>query len=106
MEKMESKTRDLHNEYPVTPDECVKEGIFKFGRCHVIVTIDNKEWHLSISTATSLPSYQELKEARYKYCPDNIFMAEIFPPKSEFVNIHSYTRHSWQIDINNSNYKK
>ena len=83
-----------------------EQGIFQFGRCKVIVSIDNGEWHLSISTKKALPSYKEMKVARYKYCPDEIYMAEIFPPKQEFVNVHQYTRHLWQIDINKSNYKK
>lgn len=83
-----------------------EEGIFQFGRCKVIVSIDNSEWHLSISTATALPSYKELKFARYRYCPDEIYMAEIFPPQKEFVNLHPYVRHLWQIDINRSNFKK
>ena len=83
-----------------------KPGIHQFGRCKVIVTIDNGEWHLSISTAKALPSYKEMKFARYRYCPDKIYMAEIFPPKKEFCNLHPYCRHLWQIDIDKSNYEK
>jgi len=83
-----------------------KTGIFKFGRCDVIITIDGGAWHLSISTREALPSYKELKQARYKFCPDNIYMAEIFPPKDEFVNIHPYVRHLYQININKSNFIK
>ena len=81
-----------------------KEGMFQFGRCRVLVTIDEGAWHLSISTKDALPSYKEMKIARYKYCPDDIYMAEIFPPSSEFVNLHPYTRHLWQIHIKSSNY--
>ena len=84
-----------------------KPGTFRFGRCNVIVSIDDNEWHLSIVVRHSivLPSYKEMKEARYKYIPDDIYMAEVFPPKAEFVNLHPYTRHLWQVDIKNSNYK-
>lgn len=86
-------------------------GIFKIGRCRIIITKDSDKdfpdgaWHLSISTANTLPSYAEMKAARYKLLPDDIYMAEIFPPSKEFVNYHEYTRHLWQIDINKSNYK-
>lgn len=73
------------------------------GRCTIIVTIDNGLWHLSISTPNASPSYKEIKEARYKYLPDDIYVAQIFPPKSEFINIHKYCHHLWQIDINQSN---
>ena len=75
-----------------------KEGIFQMGRCNVIVSIDNGKWHLSISTKTASPSYKEIKKARYKYCPDNIYMAQIFPPKSEFINVYSYCHHLWEIN--------
>lgn len=74
-----------------------KPGKYKMGRCDIIVSIDDEKWHLSISTPNALPSYKEIKAARYKYCPNNIYMAEIFPPKEEFVNLHPYVRHLWQI---------
>ena len=61
-----------------------KPGNYKMGRCTIIVSIDNGLWHLSISTPNALPSYNEIKQARYKYCPDDIYMAEIFPPKAKW----------------------
>ena len=76
------------------------------GRCAIIVSMDNGAWHLSISTRSAMPSYKELKAARYKYCPDDVYMAEIFPPKEEFVNLHQFTRHLFQINIEDSNYEK
>lgn len=85
-------------------------GLYKMGRCRIIITKDPDKdfpdgaWHLSISTADALPSYNEVKRARYGLLPDDIYMAEIFPPLDEFVNLHQYTRHLWQIDIEKSNY--
>jgi hypothetical protein len=79
-------------------------GTFRFGRCVVIVSIDNGLWHLSISTRDALPSYKEVKAARYRFVPNDLYMAEIFPPEDEFVNVHPYCRHLWQVNINNSNY--
>lgn len=75
----------------------MKTGIFKMGRCSVIVTKDNGKWHLSISTPTESPTYEEIKAARYKFLPDNVYMAQIFPPKSEFVNVHPYCHHLYEI---------
>ena len=68
------------------------------GRCIILVTIDDGRWHLSISTSDgkTLPSYKEIKAARYRYCPGDITMAEIFPPKDQFVNI-AEVRHLWEI---------
>jgi len=75
----------------------MKEGQFIMGRCTIIVSIDAGEWHLSISTPDAQPSYKEIKEARYKYLPADITVAQIFPPKEEFVNLHPYCHHLWQI---------
>lgn len=75
-----------------------KEGIFRMGRCNVIVTIDDGKWHMSISTPNASPSYREIKEARYKYIPDDVYMAQIFPPREEFVDIHPYCHHLWEIE--------
>ncbi len=66
-------------------------------------------WHLSIahvskvldcagqSVLARLPSWEEIKEARYKFCPDNLCMAMILPPKSEYVNLHPTTMHLYEI---------
>lgn len=81
-------------------------GIYSMGRLRIIYTIDEGLHHISISTANALPSYNEMKKVRYMFCPDDIYMAEIFPPTSEFVNLHPFTRHLYQIDIDKSNYKK
>lgn len=75
------------------------------GRLNVIVSIDDGDWHLSIShTLTSpikipgrYPTYEEIKQARYLFCPDDVTMAMLFPPSNEFVNIHNTTFHLWQI---------
>ena len=58
-----------------------KEGMFVMKDCRISITIDNGKWHLSISKQRSLPTYNELKEARYKYLPNEVYMAQIFPPK-------------------------
>ncbi len=75
----------------------MKEGIFKMGRCNIIVSIDDGKWHLSISTPRAQPSYAEIKEDRYKFLPNDIYMAQIFPPKEEFVNLHPYCHHLFEL---------
>jgi hypothetical protein len=81
-----------------------KPGSYMSGRLAIIISIDAGAWHLSVSRADGLPSYNEMKQVRYQFLPDNIYMAEIFPPKDEFVNLHPFVRHLWQIDIDKSNY--
>lgn len=73
-----------------------KTGGFKFGECYVMVGLESG-WHLSISHPMRYPTYDEIKEARYKYIPDDVYMAMIFPPQNEFVNIHPNCFHLWQI---------
>ena len=74
-----------------------KEGTFRMGRCVIIISIDVGKWHLSISTRDASPSYKEIKEARYKYIPDDVIMAQLFPSKKDFVNLHPYCHHLWEI---------
>lgn len=75
-----------------------KEGRFIIGQCRILVTKDFGKWHLSISREDRSPSYDEIKEARYALLPDDITMAQIFPPKKEFVNFHPYCHHLFEID--------
>lgn len=68
-------------------------------------------WHLSMSHRSSsilgpmggpapgrLPTWEELKEARYRFCPDEAYMAIILPPKAEYVNIHPTTMHLHEVE--------
>ena len=75
----------------------MKEGVFKHKKCVIIVSIDAGKWHLSISHKKRLPTYEELKESRYRFIPDNCYMAQIFPPKSEFVNVHPFCLHLFEL---------
>lgn len=81
----------------------MKEGIFKWGDLVVVVCKEpikqdgSMGYHLSISHANRLPTYEELKEARYKFLPDDLYMAQIFPPKKDFVNLHQFCLHLYEI---------
>lgn len=71
-------------------------GAFMFGECSVIVGLE-AGWHLSIAHPKRNPTYDEIKEARYKFLPDDVHMAMIFPPRREFINVHSHCFHLWEI---------
>ena len=60
---------------------------------------DNHElrWHLSISTATRYPTWDEIKDARYALLPDEVTMAMLLPPSREYVNIHPNCFHLHEI---------
>lgn len=74
-----------------------KQGMFREGELTVFVSIDHGKWHLSVAHPSRLPTYEELKRCRYKYTPDKKYMAQIFPPKKEFVNFHPYCLHLWEV---------
>jgi len=76
-----------------------REGTFKMGRCTVMVSIDAGRWHLSISTPTAQPSYKEMKQARYRFIPDKVVMAQLFPSKDDFVNLHEFCHHLFEIEV-------
>lgn len=67
------------------------------GECSVFVSAEPEGLHLSISHPNRDPTYYEIKEARYRFCPDNVHMAMIFPPRAEFVNLDSHCFHLFQV---------
>lgn len=50
-------------------------------------------WHLSISHRNRYPTWDEIKEARYRFIPDQVTMAMLLPPEDEYVNVHNNTFH-------------
>lgn len=55
-------------------------------------------WHMSISHPKRYPSWDEIADARYTLCPQDITMALLLPPPEEYVNAHPHVFHLWQID--------
>ncbi len=78
--------------------ETTDTKIYRIGSCKVMISCDSGKYHLSISHPTRYPKYDEIKEARYKFCPNDAVMAMLFPPKEQFVNIHSNCFHLFQIN--------
>lgn len=40
----------------------------------------------------------QAEEARYKFCPDEAYMAILLPPKGEYVNVHPTTMHLHEVE--------
>lgn len=74
---------------------------YSWGMCNVFVGIEptpeGNGWHLSISTPNRNPTWEEIKQARYDLCPHDVTMAMILPPTEEYVNIHNFCFHLWEI---------
>ena len=54
-------------------------------------------WHLSMSYPFRSPTWDELRDARYLFIPDEVTMAQVLPPKAMYLNVMPYCHHLWQI---------
>ncbi|KKN16782.1 hypothetical protein LCGC14_0972440 [marine sediment metagenome] len=75
----------------------MKEGTYNLGECRIIVSKDMGFWHLSISHQTRYPTFDEIRDARYKFLPNNITVAMLYPPKEEYINLHNNCFHLWEL---------
>ena len=74
--------------------------------CHIIIAKEAGRWHLSISHPRRLPTWNEVRDARYLLLPADITMAMILPPPTQYVNVHPYCFHLHEIEgenVGNSN---
>jgi hypothetical protein len=44
------------------------------------------------------PTWDEIFEARYEFCPENMMMVMSLPPLDEYVNVHETTFHLWEVE--------
>lgn len=71
---------------------------FWHGKCTIICAIENDKWHLSIAHPTRYPTWDEIKDARYEFIPNNVTVALLLPPKEEYVNLHKNCFHLHEIE--------
>jgi hypothetical protein len=74
------------------------------GHLTVFVGPEPAGYHMSISHRTNwtrvpgrYPTWDEIVEARYQFCPANMTMVMHLPPKEEYVNVHDTTFHLWEL---------
>lgn len=70
---------------------------WQLGQCTVFAGVELGMWHLSISHPTRYPSWDEIKEARYRFVPNEVTMAMLLPPREEYINIHSNCFHLHEL---------
>jgi hypothetical protein len=72
---------------------------YRWGDVTVIVGYegDHVGWHLSISTRYRLPTWDEIKAARYEFVPNEATMAMLLPPMEEYINVHDYCLHLYEV---------
>jgi hypothetical protein len=76
------------------------------GHLTVLRSTDDGVVHLSIShrrvdrsgdlVPGRYPTWNEIKEARYRFGPPDVAMVMVLPPKDQYVNVHETTFHLWQ----------
>lgn len=70
---------------------------YVIGRCRVLVSRQRAGWHMSISREDRLPSWEEIRDARYALIPDEATMALLLPPMGEYVNVHEFCMQLYEI---------
>jgi hypothetical protein len=55
-------------------------------------------WHMSVSHPHRYPTWDEVADVRYELVPDEVTMALLLPPAGEYLNVHPFCFHLWQID--------
>ena len=73
-------------------------GFFHFKGKQIFINKEDGLWHLSVAAKHPI-GYYELKEIRYKFMPNKMQVAQIFPPREEFVNVHPTTFHLFELGI-------
>jgi hypothetical protein len=72
--------------------------VFKMNGCFCIVCNEPPEgWHLSISRKDRDPNWDEIATARYRLLADVPEMAMYLPPLDEYVNIHPFVFHLYEV---------
>jgi hypothetical protein len=72
--------------------------VYTMGACRIIVSNDPGEgWHLSISCVDRDPTWKEIATARYRLLPNVPEMAMYLPPLNEYVNLHPFTFHLYEV---------
>jgi len=82
-------------------EQLVNEQDFKYhrvGKYVIIISKDLGRWHLSISHPDHYPTWDVIKEARYKYLPKDIYVAMILPPPDQYVNLCNNCFQLWEVN--------
>lgn len=104
IEEINKYKRPLPLSFPFTIEEVevqdeygvYRTGFYEYKGKTIVVAIEEGRWHLSAAANHTL-GYYELKEIRYKFMPNAMAVAQIFPPREEFVNVHPNCFHLWEL---------
>ena len=89
----------------MSPDIRAWQCQVRDGHLSVFAGREPAGFHLSISHRTNnqtptpgrYPTWDEIVDARYRFCPLDVTMAQLLPPQDEYVNLHDTTFHLWEV---------
>jgi hypothetical protein len=62
-----------------------------------VIVSDGFAWdHVSVSTATRCPTWEEMCLVKELFFKDEECVMQLHPPRSEWINQHPYTLHLWR----------
>jgi len=67
------------------------------GILSVIYSVDSGRRHASIAHTSRYPTWDEIKEVRYSFFPDDCMVAMPLPPRSDYVNLHPNCFHLYEM---------
>lgn len=77
------------------------KDVYTMGDCLIFIEKENHNLiHMSISCKNRRPTYDEIKKVRYELIDKDKIMAMIFPSEKDFVNIHNYCFHLFELQNN------
>ena len=75
--------------------------MFSMGECRILLSgpVEREQigWHFSISCESRNPTWEEQRDTRYNLISDDVCMVSVLPPRSEYVNVHPFCFHWWQL---------
>lgn len=93
------KTPEILDRYTQTWQKDIHDG-----HLSVFARTEDGLFHMSISHRINetlqpgrYPTWDEIFDARYRFCPLNKTMVMFLPPQEEYVNHHPTTFHLWEL---------
>ncbi len=63
---------------------------YRMGELSILVSHEPAYgWHMSIAHPNRYPTWDEITHIRYTLLPDQLTLAMLLPPKSEYINVHA-----------------
>lgn len=66
--------------------------------CIVIYSVENGREHVSVAHPKRYPNWNELTFVRYKIMKKDVRVAQILPPRDEYINAHENCFHLWEMN--------